>query len=93
MPLWGAWVQIPPSALVFYVAVQSLTIMKITTVVFIALLVLFFVLPILSGYAGMPTGIGPREIGEFAGGVLRYWLIVLSKVFHAIFTPAPFSAI
>jgi len=67
--------------------------MKITTAVLIILLILFFMLPVLSEYASVPSGIAPQDIGEFLGGVLRYWFIVLGKVFHSIFAPAPISTI
>ena len=66
--------------------------MRIATVVLVILLVLFFVLPVLSEYASVPSGVAPQDIGEFLGGVLRYWYIVLSRVFHSIFAPAPTPA-
>ncbi len=58
--------------------------MKKGVVIFIIILAVFFALPILSGSAVPPSGVGADEIGVFIAGILRYWLIVISEILRGV---------
>jgi hypothetical protein len=54
--------------------------MRIGTVIAIVLILLFFGLPILTGYAPFPTDPSPDHVGDFFGGIWDYW----SEVFKVV---------
>ncbi|MCW7071203.1 MAG: hypothetical protein ACXQT6_01640 [Candidatus Methanospirareceae archaeon] len=55
--------------------------MKILRLVVLAVVGLFFLLPILYGSAPLPENLSPSEIGDFLAGYLRYWLAALRRLF------------
>ncbi|MHC1636410.1 MAG: hypothetical protein ACXQTS_07355 [Candidatus Methanospirareceae archaeon] len=55
--------------------------MKISTVVIMVLIALFLLLPILAGYASIPRGLSPGDIGDFVHGIINYWIIMLRHAF------------
>ena len=49
------------------------------------LLLLFFLLPVLAGYAEIPNDpITPEKLGHFLGEVLAYWITMLRGMVEAI---------
>jgi len=51
----------------------------------IVLLLLFFLLPILTGYAKLPTEpITPEKLGLFLGEILAYWIAMLRKMIEVL---------
>ncbi len=58
--------------------------MKIVTIIVLVVIVLFFLLPILSGNASIPGDISAREIGEFIGGFVGYWIEALKTMLSAL---------
>jgi hypothetical protein len=54
---------------------------KIITIIVLVVVVLFFLLPILSGNAPIPEDMSARQIGSFIGGFARYWIDALRSAF------------
>ncbi len=58
--------------------------MRIGTMIILVVIALFLLLPILSGRAPIPEGIGAREVGLFIGGLLGYWLDTFRTIFSVL---------
>jgi hypothetical protein len=54
--------------------------MRVGTAIAIVMILLFFGLPILTGYAPFPTDPSPDHVGDFFGGIWDYW----SEVFKVV---------
>jgi len=46
----------------------------------LVLLLIFLYLPVMAGYARVPERWTPEEVAGFVGGILRYWVEVVSRV-------------
>ncbi|MFN3527608.1 MAG: hypothetical protein ACK4YO_00720 [Candidatus Altarchaeaceae archaeon] len=58
--------------------------MKLTTLIGIILIILFFALPILTNFAFLPEDLKPHSIGEFLGGIFNYWIEVIKTIISVI---------
>ncbi len=58
--------------------------MKLTTIIGIIALILFFALPILTNFAVLPEDAKPQSIGEFLGGVFKYWIEVIKSILSVL---------
>ncbi|BDC36127.1 MAG: hypothetical protein EF806_02800 [Candidatus Methanoliparum thermophilum] len=58
--------------------------MRILPIIIITGLIIFFCLPIVGGYADLPTDLSPDSVGNFLGGVTRYWISLKDIVMQAI---------
>ena len=54
--------------------------MRILTLVVLVVLVIFLLLPILSGSAPIPKDISAPEVGHFIGGFGSYWVQAVKVV-------------
>jgi len=57
---------------------------KLTTLIGIIALILFFALPILTNFAVLPEDAKPQSIGEFLGGVFKYWIEVMKAILNTL---------
>jgi len=58
--------------------------MKLSTAIGIAIVLVFFLLPVLTNFAVIPEDAKPQNIGEFLGGVFQYWLIVIKIILQSL---------
>lgn len=57
---------------------------KLTTLIGLILIILFFALPILTGFAFLPEDAKPHSIGEFLGGIFNYWIEVIKAILSTV---------
>jgi len=58
--------------------------MRILPLIVIAGLIIFFCFPIIGGYASLPKDLSPECIGNFIGGVVKYWISLKDAVMQSI---------
>ena len=58
--------------------------MKIITTLIVLVIILFFLLPILSGCTTTPTSVSATEVGVFVGGITGYWIEVAKVAYGSL---------
>lgn len=58
--------------------------MKIITILIVAVIAIFLLLPILSGSMSAPTGISVAEVGVSIGGIAGYWIEVAKVAYGSL---------
>ncbi|MCD6492812.1 MAG: hypothetical protein J7K36_03290 [Archaeoglobaceae archaeon] len=55
------------------------------SLILLALVLLFFLLPVLTGYARIPTDpLTPEKLGHFIGEILAYWIAMFRGMVETI---------
>lgn len=58
--------------------------MRILPLILIAGIIIFFCLPMIGGYVSIPEDLSPECVGNFLGGVVKYWVSLKDAVMQVI---------
>lgn len=58
--------------------------MRVLPIILIIGLMIFFCLPMLGGYVSLPEDLSPGCLGNYLGGVVKYWISLKDAMMQSI---------